>query len=119
MNTIDRVMDPMASLNAFANFWAPVRQMQQDSLKMAGRVAHYQHAVVGNYLDWALTWGRAASAGASQLLSQQTELVSKTSEQLRDRGEQIAAITKEAQTMVSKSVKASVPSLSVPASPAA
>lgn len=119
MNSIDRIPGPMASLNAFARLWAPVRQMQQDSLKMANRLAHYQYVAAGNYLDWTLTWSRAATAGATQLLSQQTELEAKPSEPPRSRAEEFTVIRKDGPRLIGKSVKAPTPDLSAPASPAA
>jgi hypothetical protein len=111
---MDRVLDPTASVDAFANLLAPVRQMQQDRLKMADRFAHYQYAVAGSYLDWALSLGKAATATATQFFAQQTEIGSKLGEQLRSRGEEFTAMAKDAQTTMSTSVKVAAASLSAP-----
>lgn len=113
MNSFDRIPGPMASMNAFARLWAPVRQMQQDSLKMANRVAHYQYAAVGNYLDWTLSWSRAATAGATQLLLPDVEQDATPSERPYLRNTEFAVAAKEAPSVISKPVKA--PATDLPA----
>ncbi len=55
---------------------APVFRAQQEGLKTLERLAHYQFAVAGDYLEWSLAQAKASVGpkSAADLIGQQTSL---------------------------------------------
>ena len=100
----DRTFDPTALIESYRDALAPVIHAQQEALKAFERVARYQYAVAGDYLDWTLTQAHAVLAAKSpaELASKQAELGSKISEQLRGRVQELTAIASESQSALSQ-----------------
>ena len=85
---------------------APILQVQQENLKAVERLARYQYAVAGDYLEWILSQAKAAVAATSptEFLAKQTELGSALSETLRNRGQELATIASETQSTMTQLV---------------
>src|SRR5450631_1418471 len=66
---------------------APVFLAQQEGLKSVERLARYQFAVAGDFLEWSLSQAKASvgSKSPTDLLSEQTALNTQFSEKLRAR----------------------------------
>ena len=103
MNSTDHTLNPQTFLDSFRDSLAPVLQVQQESLKVVDRVARYQYAVAGDYLEWSLAQSRVPLVAHSpaDLLAQQAELGIKFSEQLRSRIQELTKIRSEGQTTFS------------------
>ncbi len=103
MNSTDHTLNPQAFLDSFRDSLAPVLQVQQESLKVVDRVARYQYAVAGDYLEWSLAQSQVTLVAHSpaDLLAKQAELGIKFSEQLRSRIQELTKIRSEGQTTFS------------------
>jgi phasin family protein len=99
----DRIFDPNALLETYRNAFAPAFQAQQEGIKAIERLARYQYAVAGDYLEWTLTQAQAVVAAKSpaELVAKQTELSSKIGEQLRGRVQELTTIASESQKTMS------------------
>ncbi len=97
MNT--RTFDPTTLIETYRDALAPALRAQQEALKALERVARYQYAVAGDYLEWSLTQAQAflAAKSPAELVAKQAELGSKISEQLRGRVQELTTITSESQ----------------------
>jgi len=73
---------------------APVFRAQQEGLKTLERLAHYQFAVAGDYLEWSLAQAKASVGpkSAAELIGQQTTLNLSLSDKLRARAEEFSKI---------------------------
>jgi len=100
----DKTFDPNALLETFRNALAPAIHAQQEGLKALDRLARYQYAVAGDYLEWSLTQAHALLAATSpaELAAKQAELSSKISEQLRGRVQELTTITSESQSTLNQ-----------------
>ena len=101
---IDRNFDPTALIDTYRNALAPVIHAQQEGLKAFERMARYQYAVAGDYLEWSLTQAQAvlAAKNPAELVAKQAELGSKISEQLRGRVQELTTITSESQSTLNQ-----------------
>ena len=83
---------------------APVFRAQQEGLKTLERLAHYQFAVAGDYLEWSLAQAKASVGpkSAAELIGQQTTLNLSLSDKLRARAEEFNKIATETQGAVSQ-----------------
>ncbi|HEX9474014.1 MAG TPA: phasin family protein [Steroidobacteraceae bacterium] len=95
----DRIFDTNALLETYRNAFAPAIQAQQEAIKAIERLARYQYAVAGDYLEWSLTQAQAVVSAKSpaELVAKQTELSSKIGEQLRGRVQELTTIASESQ----------------------
>ena len=95
----DRNLDPTALFDTYRNAFAPVLQAQQEGLKAIERLARYQYAVAGDYMEWSLSQAQAFLAAKSpvEFASKQAELGSKIGEQLRGRVQELTTIASESQ----------------------
>ena len=93
-----------ALLETYRNAFAPALHAQQEGLKAYERLARYQYAVAGDYLEWSLTQAQAVFAAKTpaELAAKQAELSSKISEQLRGRVQELNTITSEAQSTLTQ-----------------
>lgn len=84
--------------------FAPVFAAQQQALKTVERLARYQFAVAGDYLDWSLSHAKASAAPktVADLVGQQTALNTTFSDKLRARAEEFTQIAAETQGTVSQ-----------------
>jgi phasin family protein len=96
----DRSFDPNALFETFRSSLAPVMRAQQESLKALDRLAHYQYALAGDYLEWSLSQAKAvlAAKNPAELVAKQTELGTKLSDQLRGRVQEFSSLASEAQS---------------------
>jgi hypothetical protein len=97
---VDTTFDPNALLETYRNAIAPALKAQQEGLKAVDRYAHYQYALAGDYLEWALAQAKAALSAKNpgELVAKQAELGSQLSDQLRGRVQELSSIASEAQT---------------------
>jgi len=107
---INSTFDPNTILETYRNAFAPVVKAKQDSANLLDRVGRYQYAVAGDYLDWFLNLTNDAvhAASPTQFFAKQTELGSALGEKLRGRGQELAAITSEAQSVLTQLVNDAV-----------
>jgi phasin family protein len=100
----DRTFDPNALMETYRDALAPAIHAQQEGLKAFERLARYQYAVAGDYLEWSLTTAHAflAAKNPAELVAKQAELSSKISEQLRGRVQELTTITSESQNTMSQ-----------------
>ncbi len=97
-------LDFTALFDTYRQAFAPIIAAQQNSLKTIERLARYQFAVAGDYLDWTLSHAKTSSEPKSvaDLVSQQTKLNTTFSEKLRARAEEFTQIASETQGNVTK-----------------
>jgi hypothetical protein len=83
---------------------APMFRAQQEGLKTLERLARYQFAVSGDYLEWTLAQAKASVGpkSAADLIGQQTSLNQSFSDKLRARAEEFSHIATETQGAVSQ-----------------
>ena len=95
----DRSYDPNPWFDAYRDAFAPVSKYQQDSLKAVERLARFQYAIAGDYLESGLAQAQAAfgAKSATELLSKQAELGTQLGEKLRTRAQEFATLASEAQ----------------------
>jgi len=95
----DKSFDLSAMFDVYKDAFAPVLKAQQEGLKTVERVARYQFAVAGDYLDWTLAQANAAigTTSVNDLVSQQTELNTRFGDKLRTRAEEFSQIASASQ----------------------
>ena len=100
----DRTFDLSAMFDVYKDAFAPVLKAQQEGFKTVERLARYQFAVAGDYLDWTLAQANAAvhTNSATDLVAQQTELNSRLGDKLRSRAEEFTQIATETQGAVTQ-----------------
>ena len=83
---------------------APVITAQQNYLKTLERLARYQFAVAGDYLDWSLSHAKASvePKSVADLVGKQTALNTTFGDKLRARAEEFTQIASETQGAVSQ-----------------
>jgi hypothetical protein len=96
--------DLTALFDSYKEALAPVFRAQQEGLKTIERLARYQFAVAGDYLDWSLSQAKASVGpkSAADLLREQTALNTQFGEKLRARGDEFRQIATETQGAVSQ-----------------
>jgi phasin family protein len=99
-----RNFDANALLETYRNAFAPALQAQKAGLKALERLARFQYAVAGDYMDWSLTNAHAilGAKNPSELVAKQAELGTKIGEQLRGRVQELTAIASESQSAMSQ-----------------
>ena len=100
----DRNFDPTALFEGFRNAFAPVIHAQHEGLKAVERLARYQYAVAGDYMEWSLSHAQAFLAAKTpvEFAAKQAELGSKIGEQLRGRVQELTTITRESQSTLTQ-----------------
>lgn len=100
----DQTFDPNALLETYRNALAPALHAQQEGLKALDRLARYQYAVAGDYLEWSLSQAQSllGAKTPAEIVAKQSELSSKISEQLRGRVQELNTIASEAQSTLSQ-----------------
>jgi hypothetical protein len=99
-----KTLDFTALFDTYRQAFAPVIAAQQNGLKTLERLARYQFAVAGDYLDWTLSHVKtgAEPKSVADLVSQQTALNTSFSDKLRARAEEFTQIASETQGNVTK-----------------
>jgi hypothetical protein len=93
-----------AALNTFRETFGPVIKVQQKGVQTLERLARYQFAVAGDYLEWSLAQANVGVTASSltEGVAQHTELNSRLSERLRARAQEFHQIASETQGAVSQ-----------------
>ena len=101
---IDKNLDPNTLFDTYRNAFAPVIHAQHEGLKALERMARYQYAVAGDYMEWSLSHAQAFLAAKSpvEFAAKQAELGSKIGEQLRGRVQELTTIARESQSTLSQ-----------------
>ncbi len=104
----DRTFDFSNLFNTYRDAFAPVLRAQQEGFKTFERLARYQFAVAGDYLDWSLAQAGAAvhTKSAADLVGQQTELNTRLGDKLRTRAEEFSQIATQTQGVVTQWIDA-------------
>jgi hypothetical protein len=99
-----KTIDFAALFDTYRQAFAPVIAAQQTGLKTLERLARYQFAVAGDYLDWTLAQVKSSTEpkSVSDLVSQQSALNTSFGEKLRARAEEFTQIASESQGNVTK-----------------
>jgi phasin family protein len=92
-----------SALNTFRETFGPVFKVQQKGVQALERLARYQFAVAGDYLDWTLAHAQVGvtSSSLTEGVAQHTELNSRLSAKLRARAQELSQIATETQGEVS------------------
>lgn len=95
----DRTFDPNAWLDAYRDTFAPMYKAQQEGLKTLERLARFNYAVAGDYLDSGLAQAQAAVAAKTpaELMSRQAEIGTRFGEKLYGRVQELVNMTHEVQ----------------------
>lgn len=104
----DRTFDFSTLLDTYSDAFAPVLRAQTEGFRTLERLARYQFAVAGDYLDWSLAQASASvqTKSVADLVSQQTELNTRLGEKLRTRAEELTQIATETQSVVTQWIDA-------------
>ena len=96
--------DPNALYETYRNSLAPVLRAQQEGLKAFDRLAHFQYALAGDYLEWSLSQANSllAAKSPSELVAKQAELGAKFNDQLRGRVQEFSSLASETQTTMTQ-----------------
>jgi phasin family protein len=96
--------DPTAILETYRTAFAPALAAQQEAMKSFERLARYQYALIGDYLEWSVSQAQALAAAKSpaEIVAKQAELGTKISEQLRGRVQELTSITSDAQSTLNQ-----------------
>ena len=100
----NRSFDLSTMFDVYRDALAPVLRAQQEGFKTFERLARYQFAVAGDYLDWSLAHAGAAAHTKSfaDLVGQQTELNTRLGDKLRTRADEFSKIASETQGAVTQ-----------------
>ena len=96
--------DFTALFDTYRQAFAPMFTAQQKYLKTVERLARYQFAVAGDFMDWSLSHAKAGTEPqtVADLVGQQTALNTQFSDKLRARAEEFTQIASETQGAVSQ-----------------
>jgi hypothetical protein len=96
----DRAFDPNAWFEAYRDAFGPVYKAQQEGLKTLERLARFNYAVAGDYLDTGLAQAEAAVSAKSptELVGRGAELGTRLGEKLCGRVQEFVSIATDAQS---------------------
>jgi phasin family protein len=100
----DRTFDPSSMFETYRTAFAPVLRAQAEGLKAIDRLAHYQYALAGDYLEWSLSQAKALLnvRNPAELMAKQTELSTKLNDQLRGRVQEFSSLANDAQSTITQ-----------------
>ena len=95
----NRTFDASTWFDTYRSAFAPALHAQQEGLKAFERLARYQYAVAGDYLEFSVSAARAAidAKSGEDLVTAQSALSSNLSRQLQQRAEEFVTIATESQ----------------------
>jgi Phasin protein len=95
----DHTFDASTWFDKYRTAFAPALRAQQEGLKAFERLARYQYAVAGDYIEFSLSAAKAAIGAKSgeDLVAAQSALSSNLSKQLQERAEEFVTIATESQ----------------------
>ena len=96
--------DFTAMFDTYREAFAPLFRAQSEGLKTVERLARYQFAVAGDYLEWTLAQAKASVGPKSvgDLVGQQVAVNTAFSDKLRARADEFSQIATETQGTVTK-----------------
>jgi len=96
--------DPTALLETYRSAVAPYLHAQQEGLKAFDRLARYQYALAGDYLEWSLSNAKALvnAKTPAEYFAKQSELGTKISDQLRGRVQEFSTLASDAQSTITQ-----------------
>ena len=99
----DRPFDPNTWLDSFRDSFASVHKAQQEGFKAIERMARFQYAVAGDYLEAGIAQTQAALSAKTpvELLAKQAEVGTQLGEKLRSRAQEFSTLASEVQGTVS------------------
>ena len=99
-----RTFDFTALFDTYRQAFAPMIAAQQSGLNIVERLARYQFAVAGDFLQWTLAQAKTSTEPKSvaDLVTAQTALNTSFSGKLRARAEEFTQIASETQGTVTK-----------------
>lgn len=100
----ERAFDPNTLIDSIRSALAPVLRAQSEGLQAVERLVHHQHALAGDYLEYALAQAKAAVAAQTpgELFAKQSELGRRLAEQLRTRAQEFGAVAAEASSVLNQ-----------------
>jgi len=95
----DPTFDPTTYLDTFRETFASVTKAQKEGFKAIERLARFQYAVAGDYLEAGIAQTQAALTAKTpvELLAKQTELGTQLGEKLRTRAQEFSNLATEVQ----------------------
>ena len=95
----DRTFDPNTYFDTFRETFASVTKAQQEGFKAIERLARFQYAVVGDYLEAGIAQTQAALSAKTpvELFTKQTEVGTQLGEKLRTRAQEFSGLAAEVQ----------------------
>lgn len=102
----ERTFDPTTWFDNFRETFASVQKAQQESFKAIERLARFQYAVAGDYLEAGIAQTQVALNAKTpvELMAKQADLGKQLGEKLRTRAEEFSSLASEAQGSVSSFV---------------
>ena len=99
----ERTFDPNTWLDSFRETFASVTKAQQEGLKTLERMARFQYAVAGDYLEAGIAQTQAALTAKTpvDLLAKQTEVGTQLGEKLKSRAQEFSTLASEVQSSAS------------------
>ena len=99
-----QTFDVTALFDTYRQAFAPFIAAQQSGLKTMERLARYQFAVAGDFLEWSLAQAKttAQPASVADLVTAQSALNTSFSQKLRVRADEFTQIASETQGTVTK-----------------
>jgi hypothetical protein len=99
----DRTFDPTTWLDSFRETFASVHKAQQEGFKAVERMARFQYAVAGDYLEAGIAQTQAALTAKTpvDLLAKQTEVGTQLGEKLKSRAQEFSTLASEVQSSAS------------------
>ena len=99
----ERTFDPNTWLDSFRETFASVTKAQQEGFKTLERMARFQYAVAGDYLEAGIAQTQAALTAKTpvELLAKQTEVGTQLGEKLKSRAQEFSTLASEVQSSAS------------------
>jgi hypothetical protein len=99
----ERTFDPNTWLDSFRETFASVHKAQQEGFKTIERMARFQYAVAGDYLEAGIAQTQAALIAKTpvELLAKQTEVGAQLGEKLKSRAQEFSTLASEVQSSAS------------------
>jgi hypothetical protein len=96
----ERTFDPDTWLDSFRETFASVHKAQQEGFKAIERMARFQYAVAGDYLEAGIAQTQAALTAKTpvELLAKQTEVGTQLGEKLKSRAQEFSTLASELQS---------------------
>lgn len=98
----ERTFDPNTWLDGFRDTFASVHKAQQEGFKAIERMARFQYAVAGDYLEAGIAQTQATLTAKTpvELLAKQAEVGTQLGEKLRSRAQEFSTLASEVQGSV-------------------